>query len=125
MKVGSVTWPKVAAYPVIAATGYGVLGGSQPTPSCTSASSRKYEPGFAGAWITACTVRSAPGSTSPPSGVRAPSHTTVVPPESIQWYPRLIGWGPVEFHGSLPEFASVTASVNGVLAETCAGGEAV
>ena len=85
MNEGSVTCPNVAWYPVIAATGYGSLGGTQPTPSCTSAKSRKYEPGLGGAWMAAWTTRCAPGRTSPPSGVRAPSHTTVLPAISIQW----------------------------------------
>ena len=38
------------------------------------------------------------GATSPPSGVRMPSHTTVVfPVTSYQWYVRFTGFAPPAF----------------------------
>src|SRR5256885_9385203 len=52
-----------------------------------------------------------PGSTSAPSGVRAPSHTTARPAESRMWYERSTGFAPAKFHGMLPLFVSFTASV--------------
>src|SRR5690242_184363 len=86
-----------------------MLGGNQDTPSFTRAKRSWYCAGSFGTITFAVIVFATVGATSPPSGVRTPSHeTTTLPVASYQWYVRLTGVEPPAFHVWLPVFVSVT-----------------
>src|SRR5690348_17151348 len=98
-----------ATYAACARTGSGMLGGNQDTPSFTSAKRCWYCAGSFGTMTLAVIVFATVGATSPPSGVRTPSHaTTTFPVASYQWYVRSTGVEPPAFQVWLPVFVSVT-----------------
>src|SRR3990172_7786703 len=120
---------KRALYAGFTWTAYRRLGAAQATPSLMTANVRKYAPASLGARTVAVTSRVAPVATFPaPSGLRRPSHTTIVPKGSCQWYESATcpAAGAVPLtkgtQASSPVFVSVTFTATSVPAPIVAGG---
>src|SRR5437867_895609 len=107
MNDGSVGGVTAAMKPASAVIASGLLGGNHATPSFTSAKRSRYAPGTGGAVTVAVIVREVLGSTAASSLVRGPSHRTVLPEASYQWWLRFTGLAPAMFQLSLPTFWSV------------------
>src|ERR1051326_5728801 len=80
-------------------------------PSRTRSTVRTYVPPCSGVAIFTFAATVAPGATSAASGVRSPSHTTVLPEASCQWYETAIAFAPAAFHAAAPVFFRFAATV--------------
>src|SRR5206468_11444064 len=106
MNDGSVGGVTAATKPASAVIGSALLGGNHATPSFTSAKRSRYAPGTGGAATVAVIVRAVPGSTAASSLVRGPSHRTVLPEASYQWWLSFTGFAPTMFQVWLPAFVT-------------------